>query len=255
MTHSTPPDAEARQALRRAMLARRAALPQGEAARLGHAAQNALLASPAWQAARQVLLYVAVRNETATARLLDAAWADGKQVLLPRCVTSASTSAVNAGASSATAPASSENAAAFGPASGPASGSAVPAQGASPAANCDNEMCLAPCACAADLKPGRYGIAEPDPIRCPAIDMDAAPGSASSFAPDIAVIPGVAFDRQGNRLGHGAGYYDRFLAHPAMARTALVGLAYAFQIVPALPVAPWDRPVHALCTEEGLTWL
>lgn len=213
MTHSTPPDAEARQALRRAMLARRAALPPEEAARLGHAAQDALLASPAWQAARQVLLYVAVRNETATARLLDAAWADGKQVLLPRCVTSA------------------------------------PQEDA--AANCDNEMCLAPCACAADLKPGRYGISEPDPARCPAIDMDA----ATNFAPGLAIIPGVAFDRQGNRLGHGAGYYDRFLAHPAMARTALVGLAYAFQIVPALPVAPWDRPVHALCTEEGLTWL
>uniref|UniRef100_B8DIG1 5-formyltetrahydrofolate cyclo-ligase n=1 Tax=Nitratidesulfovibrio vulgaris (strain DSM 19637 / Miyazaki F) TaxID=883 RepID=B8DIG1_NITV9 len=234
MTHSTPPDAEARQALRRAMLSRRAALPPDEVARLGHAAQDALLASPAWQAARQVLLYVAVRNETATARLLDAAWADGKQVLLPRCVTSAIASA----------PAS-------GPVSGPISGSVAPTQTASPAANCDNEMCLAPCACAADLKPGRYGIAEPDPARCPAIDMDVAP----DFAPDLAVIPGVAFDRQGNRLGHGAGYYDRFLAHPAMARTSLVGLAYAFQIVPALPVAPWDRPVHALCTEEGLTWL
>lgn len=227
MTHSTPPDAEARQALRRAMLARRAALPPDEAARLGHAAQQALLTSPAWQTARQVLLYVAVRNEVATARLLDAAWADGKQVLLPRCITPASASSANFAASST----------------------------ASPTANCDNEMCLAPCACAADLTPGRYGIAEPDPARCPAIDMDAAPGSASSFAPDLAVIPGVAFDRQGNRLGHGAGYYDRFLAHPAMTRTALVGLAYAFQIVPALPVAPWDRPVHALCTEEGLTWL
>ena len=228
MTHSTPPDAEARQALRRAMLARRAALPPDEVARLGHAAQDALLTSPAWQAARQVLLYVAVRNETATARLLDAAWADGKQVLLPRCVTSAPASSANAAASGST---------------------------SAPTADCDNEMCLAPCACAADLKPGRYGIAEPDPARCPAIDMDAAPGSASSFAPDLAVIPGVAFDRQGNRLGHGAGYYDRFLAHPAMVLTALVGLAYAFQIVPALPVAPWDRPVHALCTEEGLTWL
>ncbi|WMW64640.1 5-formyltetrahydrofolate cyclo-ligase [Nitratidesulfovibrio liaohensis] len=231
MTHSTPPDAEARQALRRAMLARRAALPPDEAARLGDAAQNALLASPAWQAARQVLLYVAVRNETATARLLEAAWADGKQVLLPRCVTSAPASSAS-GSTSSPAPS--------------ASGST-----SSPAANCDNEMCLAPCACAADLTPGRYGIAEPDPTRCPAIDMDAAP----AFAPGLAVIPGVAFDRQGNRLGHGAGYYDRFLAHPAMARTALVGLAYAFQIVPALPVAPWDRPVHALCTEEGLTWL
>ncbi|KAF5029345.1 5-formyltetrahydrofolate cyclo-ligase [anaerobic digester metagenome] len=242
MTHSTPQDAEARQALRRAMLARRAALPPDEAARLGHAAQDALLASPAWQAARQVLLYVAVRNETATARLLDAAWADGKQVLLPRCVTRPATAAAATNSES--------------PASGSTSASAPSATGsASPASNCDNEMCLAPCACAADLKPGRYGIAEPDPTRCPAIDMNAEPGSASSFAPGLAVIPGVAFDRQGNRLGHGAGYYDRFLAHPAMARTALVGLAYAFQIVPALPVAPWDRPVHALCTEEGLTWL
>lgn len=207
-------NAETRQTVRRAMLARRAALAAGDAATLGQRAQDALLASPEWRNARQVLLYVAVRNETGTAKLLEAAWADGKRVLLPRCIV-------------------------------------PPRADSNGQPGCDNEMCLAPCACAADLAPGRYGIAEPDPARCPAIDMDAEP----AFAPDLAVIPGVAFDRRGNRLGHGAGYYDRFLAHPGMARTALVGLAYAFQIVPALPVAPWDRPVHALCTEEGLTWL
>lgn len=111
-------------------------------------------------------------------------------------------------------------------------------------------MCLAPCACAADLTPGLYGIPEPCPVRCPALDPD-----SPDFRPDIAIIPGVAFDRHGNRLGYGGGYYDRFLAHPGMARTALVGFAHAFQIVDALPAAHWDRPVHALCTEEDFLWL
>lgn len=214
------------------MLARRAALSPDEAARLGRAAQEALLASPAWRSARQVLLYMAVRNETGTARLLQAAWASGKLVLLPRCMLSAPPTVLSGANRSG-------------------HGESGPAAFGGGARGCDNVMCLAPCAGAADLRPGPYGIAEPDPARCPAIDLDAEPG----FALDLAVIPGVAFDRRGNRLGHGAGYYDRFLAHPALSRTALAGLAYSFQIVAELPAAPWDCPVHALCSEEGLTWL
>ena len=63
-------------------------------------------------------------------------------------------------------------------------------------------------------------------------------------------MPGVAFDVRGTRLGFGGGYYDRLLALP-MARAALtVGLAYAFQVLPQLPAAAWDRPVDVLVTER-----
>jgi 5-formyltetrahydrofolate cyclo-ligase len=64
------------------------------------------------------------------------------------------------------------------------------------------------------------------------------------------VVPGVAFDVRGARLGRGYGWYDRALArYPAAAR---VGLAYDFQIVPELPVAAWDVRMHAVVTEARL---
>ena len=58
----------------------------------------------------------------------------------------------------------------------------------------------------------------------------------------LVLVPGVAFDREGRRLGYGGGYYDRFFArepkHPRW------GLAYAFQIVEKLPKEEWDQKVE-----------
>ena len=68
---------------------------------------------------------------------------------------------------------------------------------------------------------------------------------------DIIVVPGLAFDRQGNRLGRGFGYYDRFLGGLPVS-VPRVGLASAAQLVPEVPVDAWDVPVHALVTEEGV---
>jgi 5-formyltetrahydrofolate cyclo-ligase len=68
---------------------------------------------------------------------------------------------------------------------------------------------------------------------------------------DIIVVPGLAFDREGNRLGHGFGYYDRFLGGLPES-VPRVGLAWAGQLVPEVPVDAWDVPVHALVTEEGV---
>lgn len=114
----------------------------------------------------------------------------------------------------------------------------------------EGTMCLAPCSCHADLREERFGLLEPDPTTCPPREPD-----DIGFHPDIAIIPGVGFDKSGNRLGFGAGYYDRYLTHEAMQRTTLIGFAYSFQIVTHIPPDPWDKPVHALCTEESLTWL
>lgn len=72
---------------------------------------------------------------------------------------------------------------------------------------------------------------------------------------DLLLVPLVGFDRAGQRLGMGGGFYDRTLAALAMRRhwrrPRTVGLAYAFQELPSLPREPWDVPLDAVCTEEG----
>lgn len=101
------------------------------------------------------------------------------------------------------------------------------------------------------LSKGAYGIPEPE-------RSSGGPGvirAEPDGAPDLMVLPGVAFDRAGFRLGMGAGCYDRLLAHARYARTVRIGFAYALQVVDRLPRETWDLPVHALCTEEGVTWI
>lgn len=89
---------------------------------------------------------------------------------------------------------------------------------------------------------GPYGIPEPPRRR------GTRPRRAGF---DLVVVPGVAFDRRGRRLGHGFGYYDRFLATLPEGVTR-VGLAFTHQVVPEVPVDAWDVPVHAVVTEEGV---
>ena len=70
---------------------------------------------------------------------------------------------------------------------------------------------------------------------------------------DMIVVPLVAFDQTGARLGYGGGYYDRFLRRrPAC---PLLGLCFSCQVVPTLPLDPWDQRVDHLCTERGLQCL
>lgn len=71
---------------------------------------------------------------------------------------------------------------------------------------------------------------------------------APEVSPDIILTPLVGFDDAGNRLGQGAGHYDRaFAAHPNAWR---VGIAWSVQRVAALPADPWDMPLHAIATES-----
>jgi len=87
-----------------------------------------------------------------------------------------------------------------------------------------------------DLRPGSYGILEPTPD-C---------GPRAHTLPDSVLVPGLAFDRTGGRLGYGGGYYDRFLA--SSPETCSIALAYDFQVVPMLPRDPWDVAVRILIT-------
>jgi len=66
---------------------------------------------------------------------------------------------------------------------------------------------------------------------------------------DLVVVPALAYDRQGNRLGRGGGIYDRFLARPEL-RAVTCGLAFADQVVAEVPTHPNDRPVDMLVTDE-----
>jgi 5-formyltetrahydrofolate cyclo-ligase len=90
-----------------------------------------------------------------------------------------------------------------------------------------------------ELAPGAFGVLEP------------AIGDAISWAAlELIVVPGVAFDRAGHRLGYGRGYYDRALAFCGKS-CERVGFAYDFQLVPALPlIEEHDRTVSMLMTEK-----
>jgi len=66
---------------------------------------------------------------------------------------------------------------------------------------------------------------------------------------DVALVLGLAFDRRGYRLGHGSGYFDRFLArHPVFS----LGLTCADLLFETLPAEPHDRPMSVLVTEHGV---
>lgn len=96
------------------------------------------------------------------------------------------------------------------------------------------------------LKVNRYGIGEPDPFR-----------NHKLPAPllDVVLMPLVGFDRAGNRLGMGGGFYDTtfaFKAGHAAGKPHLVGLAHSCQEVDRLPVEPWDIPLAAIATNQAL---
>ena len=95
-----------------------------------------------------------------------------------------------------------------------------------------------------DLRPGRYGVLEP-------------PASAAAIEPaegDLVLVPGVAFDRTGNRLGRGLGFYDRAFPGAAPRPPLLIGVAYAIQLLDAVPHGDLDRRMDAVVTESALHW-
>lgn len=74
--------------------------------------------------------------------------------------------------------------------------------------------------------------------------------SGDICVPDLLLVPLLAFDRRGHRLGYGGGYYDRTLA--GLPDATAIGCAYAAQELDEVPVAEYDAPLHAVATERGV---
>ncbi|MEJ1979268.1 MAG: 5-formyltetrahydrofolate cyclo-ligase [Acetobacteraceae bacterium] len=87
-----------------------------------------------------------------------------------------------------------------------------------------------------------------DPLRQERFGTMTADGAA--ITPDVLLVPMLAFDRQGRRLGYGGGYYDRTLA--ALPGRPAIGCAFAAQEIPAVPVGPFDISLDAIATECGV---
>ena len=85
------------------------------------------------------------------------------------------------------------------------------------------------------LAPGRFGVLEPG-AGCPVVPLNQL---------DLVLVPGVAFDSLGGRLGRGKGFYDRLLAE---VRGHKCGVAFDFQFVPSVPVEPHDIRVDSILT-------
>jgi 5-formyltetrahydrofolate cyclo-ligase len=97
----------------------------------------------------------------------------------------------------------------------------------------------------AELPRDRWGIPVPDPA-WPVLDLARA-------ARTLVTAPGLAFDRHGNRLGRGKGYYDRFLRRARAAARSLiaVGICFSGQVVAEVPTGPGDQRVEGVATERG----
>ena len=93
-----------------------------------------------------------------------------------------------------------------------------------------------------DLEAGTWGIREPRPDRCAMYDPAAA---------DFVLLPGLAFDARGRRLGYGGGFYDRLLSGSLSPRAWLVAGAFEVQMVEEVPMDEHDVPMDAVVTEGG----
>lgn len=213
---------ETKKEIRARALKERGALPLQAREAYGREILRLAAAHPFFQNAREIYCYASFRDEVPTFGLMEEAWKAGKRVAVPR-VTDGQ----------------------------------------------EMEFCYIESLCA--LRPGYCGIPEPDGLqaqkavpRMTSADGQEMPGNR--FGPEsqsaagrglpgreygdiLMILPGAAFDRKGNRIGYGRGFYDRYLQHAPQCRR--MGLAYFVQCVEEIPAGPWDIPAEAVITEKG----
>ncbi len=115
-----------------------------------------------------------------------------------------------------------------------------------PLLSAERQLRFAPWSAGEPVEPNRHGIPEPVQVRAP----------LAPFQLDLVLVPLLAFDRRGQRLGYGGGYYDRsfaFLNEQARpTEPLLVGIAYDFQEVDSIEPARWDVPLDFVATDREL---
>ena len=96
-------------------------------------------------------------------------------------------------------------------------------------------------------------FAEPKAAMVPGSFGAQVPAEGDWLVPDLIILPLVAFDRRGTRVGYGGGFDDRSLAQltEAASRPAAIGFAYAAQELPELPREPTEQPLDLIVTEIG----
>lgn len=92
-------------------------------------------------------------------------------------------------------------------------------------------------------QPGVFGMAEPATESGEIYTPENAPST-------VVLVPGVAFDRRGSRLGRGKGCYDRFLARPGMKDAITIGVGFSLQLSSDVPTDSFDVMMNWVCTEE-----
>ncbi len=101
------------------------------------------------------------------------------------------------------------------------------------------DLVFSPADPTSDLAPGTYGIPEPTSSVC--VDMGEV---------DLVLVPGIAFDRYGHRLGYGKGFYDRLIrCNPGV---VFMGVCLEEFLLDSLPVDPWDARVAYVVTQAGI---
>ncbi len=95
-----------------------------------------------------------------------------------------------------------------------------------------------------DLVIGPRGILEPNPSKCKPVPLDSI---------DIAIVPGIAMDEKGGRIGSGQGYYDRLIPDLPMT-TRKVGLVFEGQLIPQVPMESHDKHVDIIITEKRVIY-
>ena len=179
-----------KKALRREFLAKRAAVPQAERDRIGHALIKKFTATEIYREARIIMAYASTPEELQLGELFAACFDAGKTLAIPLIVGKGLMQAV-----------------------------AVPSFEA--------------------LEVGEFGIQTVKRELRQIID----PAHI-----DVVIVPGLAFDVSGGRLGLGGGFYDRFL--PLAVNAVKIALAYDFQLVESLPLEPHDFKINGVLTPE-----
>lgn len=87
---------------------------------------------------------------------------------------------------------------------------------------------------------GKFNIFEPTADASEAVDPQLL---------DLILVPGLAFDTQGHRMGRGKGFYDHYLSHTEAHRMAI---SFDFRLRSEVPTDPWDKPMQSIVTESGI---